>query len=387
MNTQFKVTEAEEKLSKKNIKIIFPNNDPDIFINEIYKKKHFLCKASRWHQDYNSNDFIKAAKDIKQKDVDFNIENQKSLYDFILNKNNFSFRLIPYYKYTKDKLKLLSKVEFIEETFGAESAPILFFSKENNSVLQKHWDTEDLIICQISGRKRWFLYENKFERPLRNQTYGFDNELCKLEEEPYAEFLLEEGDILYLPKGIGHKAVADSTDSIHITYGLYCPSNLDILKENINITLKGLETMSCSRKSFSFYSSEDDLQEAQLEIVNLLYNQLNINDKESILEDMRSRYLLFNDERFEIIDSLEYENKLKFKSLRKITSRFVIRKNKIQIYGRQFTIPFKVLALTLKYINNNIIQIDDLKKDFNEEEILIFLNFLLKLRIFKGDLI
>ncbi len=90
-----------------------------------------------------------------------------------------------------------------------------------------HHDTHDVFVLQVSGTKRWRIYAPLLELPLSGQRWS--PELGD-PGPPVDDLTLEPGDTLYLPRGWPHEAVAQESDSLHITVGLHVPTRLDALR-------------------------------------------------------------------------------------------------------------------------------------------------------------
>lgn len=92
----------------------------------------------------------------------------------------------------------------------------------------RHYDDHDVFILQIEGQKLWKISEALIELPDRTQHHkhmGFDLDALT----PTHEILLSPGDLLYLPRGVVHEAVATDTMSIHITLGVTPPRVIDLV--------------------------------------------------------------------------------------------------------------------------------------------------------------
>lgn len=82
---------------------------------------------------------------------------------------------------------------------------------------ERHYDAHDILILQISGAKRWRLYDTPVPLPTRQQPYHPQHDTGAT---PNYECTLQAGDLLYLPRGLVHEAAAETTTSIHISLGL-----------------------------------------------------------------------------------------------------------------------------------------------------------------------
>jgi hypothetical protein len=88
-----------------------------------------------------------------------------------------------------------------------------------------HWDDHDAFIIQIAGRKRWRLHGITRRSPLQR-----DVELPpRPEGEPVEDFLLEDGDVLYVPRGHWHDVSAVGEESLHLTIGFNPATGVDLV--------------------------------------------------------------------------------------------------------------------------------------------------------------
>ena len=80
-----------------------------------------------------------------------------------------------------------------------------------------HYDTHDILVLQIAGQKRWRVTEPPIKLPHRSQTFKPEG----FKPGPLvAEFELEAGDLLYLPRGYVHATTTSDTHSAHVTMGI-----------------------------------------------------------------------------------------------------------------------------------------------------------------------
>ncbi|AHH96076.1 cupin domain-containing protein [Kutzneria albida] len=88
-----------------------------------------------------------------------------------------------------------------------------------------HWDDHDAFIVQIAGRKRWRVHGVTRPAPLQR-----DVELPpRPEGEPLADFVLEDGDVLYVPRGHWHDVSALGEQSLHLTIGVNRATGVDLV--------------------------------------------------------------------------------------------------------------------------------------------------------------
>jgi len=89
-----------------------------------------------------------------------------------------------------------------------------------------HWDDHDVFILQVSGRKRWGTAGVTRPFPIRNDIVAN----LKAPEKLIWEEILEEGDVLYLPRGWWHVAFPLDEPTLHLTCGVYHSTGLDLLQ-------------------------------------------------------------------------------------------------------------------------------------------------------------
>ena len=105
----------------------------------------------------------------------------------------------------------------LEATVGHPVQANAYFTPRRSQGLPVHHDTHDVLCLQVSGSKRWLVYEPALQLPLPNQRYRPD---FGGPGEPVLDVVLQPGDTLYLPRGWLHEALTSETDSLHLTIGV-----------------------------------------------------------------------------------------------------------------------------------------------------------------------
>jgi hypothetical protein len=115
----------------------------------------------------------------------------------------------------------------LERTLGHPAQVNAYYTPRSAQGLPVHHDTHDVFVLQVSGEKRWLVYEPALELPLKNQKYTPD-----LGEPGKAvhDLVLRPGDMLYLPRGWLHEALTSESDSLHLTVGVNVVTWLDAFK-------------------------------------------------------------------------------------------------------------------------------------------------------------
>jgi ribosomal protein L16 Arg81 hydroxylase len=91
-----------------------------------------------------------------------------------------------------------------------------------------HYDTHDIMVLQIAGKKVWRIHEPTIKLPDVSQP-------CEPKHfspgPQLAEIELHTGDLLYLPRGYGHTATTSKSHSAHVTVGIHVYTWARLLKE------------------------------------------------------------------------------------------------------------------------------------------------------------
>jgi ribosomal protein L16 Arg81 hydroxylase len=101
------------------------------------------------------------------------------------------------------------------QTFAYLTAPDQFGS-------QPHRDEAHVFVVQVEGSKQWTLYDVPDDD---NWRRGWIPENTPVSE----QFVLQAGDGLYLPPGMGHRAQAGPDGSLHLIISAQTPSVGDVV--------------------------------------------------------------------------------------------------------------------------------------------------------------
>lgn len=120
-----------------------------------------------------------------------------------------------------------------------------------------HWDCHDVFAIQLVGRKRWRIYPPTFELPMPGQTSKEFKSECS--EIPVLDTVLEAGDLLYVPRGWWHSAIALGEPTFHVAVGVHTTHISTYVEWVCN---KFLEKHLECRKRIGF--SENDVNDLEL---------------------------------------------------------------------------------------------------------------------------
>ncbi|WP_374440738.1 JmjC domain-containing protein [Stella sp.] len=117
---------------------------------------------------------------------------------------------------------------------AATGAPVqanLYFSRQGRQAFNPHFDTHEVFALHCHGEKRWRIFENRAEAPTPRSIQAAA--AMGRKDEPGAvrqELTLRPGDLLYLPRGQFHDALASTQATIHVTFAVSMPSGVDLLR-------------------------------------------------------------------------------------------------------------------------------------------------------------
>ena len=136
----------------------------------------------------------------------------------------------------------------LEEELGFPVRANLYCTPGHARGFNLHFDTHEVFVLQLLGKKQWQIFEPTTRLPLefvpplpfeddrealkraRGGGKADQSDLSETELGPLAmEALLEPGDCLYLPRGFVHQAAAHDEPSVHLTIGIHVLTWLDLL--------------------------------------------------------------------------------------------------------------------------------------------------------------
>ncbi|HSA81510.1 MAG TPA: cupin domain-containing protein [Geminicoccaceae bacterium] len=106
----------------------------------------------------------------------------------------------------------------------------LYVSSRRRQGLASHRDRHDVYAVHVEGTKTWYVYEGRSVVPTAHPMF----KTSRAEDEEakgrlLMEVKMEPGDLLYLPRGQYHDALADEGGAMHIAFGVTYPNGLDVL--------------------------------------------------------------------------------------------------------------------------------------------------------------
>lgn len=139
-----------------------------------------------------------------------------------------------------DMASLAAPVQAVQEILNASlngrGAANLYYSQQKRRAFHSHFDRHEVLALQIQGTKAWRIYRGRAEAPIEHPQFlnmpqaEYDRMKGPLDQ----EVTTEPGDILYLPRGQFHDALATDGDSMHITFSTVVPMGLHLVYDMAN---------------------------------------------------------------------------------------------------------------------------------------------------------
>ncbi|MFH8465184.1 JmjC domain-containing protein [Streptomyces sp. NPDC017991] len=109
--------------------------------------------------------------------------------------------------------------------FSARAGAVAFWTRAGEDGLRVHRDDGHLFVVQITGTKRWYLYDTPREAADWRPGYVPEQAVAGAETVD-----LRPGQVLYLPEGIAHHTRTLDTESVHVTVAIREPGLRDTVE-------------------------------------------------------------------------------------------------------------------------------------------------------------
>ncbi|MBE9604495.1 cupin-like domain-containing protein [Acetobacteraceae bacterium H6797] len=127
---------------------------------------------------------------------------------------------------------LSSISEALEGAGLGKTAANVYISWQSHKAFASHYDTHDVWAVQVEGEKTWNIWDGRADYPIAHPAFRgqpqahHDQAKGKLR----GKVTVKTGDLLYLPRGWYHDALAEAPASVHIAYGVNAPIGIDVMQ-------------------------------------------------------------------------------------------------------------------------------------------------------------
>ena len=116
---------------------------------------------------------------------------------------------------TDPKLSLLCRG--LAPELGHNFQTNLYLTPPHGRGFSPHWDNHDVFILQVVGSKHWKVEKTRRELPEPHVYMSKEGRELRGE---VTSFTIQQGDLIYIPRGWVHAAECGEEPSLHITYGV-----------------------------------------------------------------------------------------------------------------------------------------------------------------------
>ena len=126
---------------------------------------------------------------------------------------------------------LTAFADAMERALGGKVQGNLYLSSRRRQGFGAHFDTHDVYAVHVEGTKTWHIYEGRAHDPIAHplfKTLSREHHE-KAKGAKLMDVHMEPGDLLYLPRGQYHDALADEGGTVHIAFGVTYPIGFDVM--------------------------------------------------------------------------------------------------------------------------------------------------------------
>jgi ribosomal protein L16 Arg81 hydroxylase len=380
--------------------LIYPF-DTNIFMNEYWQKKPLLIRRQtpKFYENLlkieDVNAFLKR-NDLRFPQVllvkngestpyeDFTVsypQGSNKYIDGLLNNNNIvdlfnSGHTIILNQFQRSLSPLLDLCKSMFSQFGFFFQTNLYLTPKDSVGFTPHYDTHDVFVIQASGKKYWRIFDNPFPYPLSEQNFtkaGWDNLGDVL-----IEVELEQGDLIYIPRGYIHEVKTIDSHSLHATLGSFPPLYNDLLNY---IVSKSTDLVDL-RKSFSPKDNMENILNHVKDILGAIVSREDIlvQIQEFIDKSTQLNYSLTENRLLDTINNKVLT--LELSSSIKLTRKFYITEDEenliVNLPNKQMFFPHFVRETLNKILEKESIIVSDLVGKIDEKGIMVLVTTLIK---------
>ena len=177
----------------------------------------------------------------------------------------------------------------LEVVFGAPTSCNAYCSWGTHQAFPSHFDTMDVFALHVEGTKTWRIYEGRFENPAELPGFNYSSLPPDYHEKAKGKVLKEAvmtpGDMIYLPKGQYHDALASSEACLHLSFGVTRPIGHDL----IGIVARSLPDEPLFRASVPHYNDIEAHRDHLRKLADKLHELITLPETSSQIRDHQRR--------------------------------------------------------------------------------------------------
>jgi bifunctional lysine-specific demethylase and histidyl-hydroxylase NO66 len=134
----------------------------------------------------------------------------------------------------------------LSERFAGRAGANVYASFKGVQAFASHCDLHEVFAVQCEGAKRWRVYRNRADNPIEGLSgEGAQARIDAAKGPVLMDVTLEAGDLIYIPRGYFHDAVAIDSASLHVTISVAPPSGM--------LLFNFLSDLACADSMFRAY--------------------------------------------------------------------------------------------------------------------------------------
>jgi bifunctional lysine-specific demethylase and histidyl-hydroxylase NO66 len=172
----------------------------------------------------------------------------------------------------------------VEDEFDHPVHTNVYITPGNAAGFTPHYDTHEIFVLQIAGKKRWRIEKPPLRLPHRSQPF---NPQSYVGSAPLLEVDLSPGDLLYLPRGFVHSTTTSDSFSIHVTLGMTVYTWVELLAE---FAQSSRDIPSLRRALLPGFAGRKDIRKTlQDQLPRVIAELQRLTDFEGLMEDFSRR--------------------------------------------------------------------------------------------------
>ena len=255
----------------------------------------------------------------------------------------------------------------------------LYFSMQSHQAFAPHFDTHDVFALHCEGEKVWNIYENFEQDPINHPIFKNTlDERTKKSGKIIEQILLKPGDLLYLPRGQFHDALASKNGTVHLAFGITYMKPLDIFQYYWEEFIVNEYFRSDIKEISSINNVKEIHDNISKEVNKILNNQQLYEHSLKFFNNWPYKLTGYNIEKI-VNDGVQYEISKNISILVEGDNLFLSNeKTKVPV-------PEKFLEITRFTFENKVISHNLIKNNFsglNDETIIEFIDAMKNMKVF-----
>jgi ribosomal protein L16 Arg81 hydroxylase len=200
----------QEFLSRYHMKqpMIVHRNDPN-FYGDLYSVEEFDATIMR------DPEYVKLANNVSKKNLSYKSASVPGLEMTIADLREGGTLVLDQMNKKDNKVGELARI--LGKEFSHNFQVNMYLTPPRGRGFGAHWDNHDVFILQVEGSKKWSIEKERRAIPKKVESMGDDGR--ELQGELHT-FTLNQGDLIYIPRGFVHAAECGAEHSLHLTVGV-----------------------------------------------------------------------------------------------------------------------------------------------------------------------